>query len=107
MFYAPAGNTIRVGLVTCTIVLSMTLLFLLPALYNGFPLVYGDSASYLLRYAPEGSIGYYIFNRIFDMRVSPWPGIVLQSLIVSWTIWQFISALFNIADFPRMFLLAA
>jgi len=107
MFYAPAGNTIRVGLVTCTIVLSMTLLFLLPALYNGFPLVYGDSASYLLRYAPEGSIGYYIFNRIFDMRVSPWPGIVLQSLIVSWTIWQFVSALFNIADFPRMFLLAA
>jgi hypothetical protein len=81
-----AGNTVRLGLVTCTIVLSMTLLFLLPALYNGFPLVYGDSASYLHGHTPSHSMGYYIFNRIFDMRVSPWRGVVLQSLIVSWTI---------------------
>jgi hypothetical protein len=106
MFYAPAGNTTRVGLIICTIVLSMTLLFLLPALYNGFPLVYGDSGNYLLGHMASHSVGYYIFNRVFDMGVSPWPGIVLQSLIVSWTIWQFASALFDIADFPRMFLLA-
>jgi hypothetical protein len=40
------------------------------------------------------------------MKVSPWPSIVMQSLIVSWTIWRFASALFDITDFPRMFLLA-
>jgi hypothetical protein len=100
------GNKIRVGMFTCAIVLSMSFLLLIPALYNGFPLVYGDSASYLLGHTPYRSVGYYIFNRIFDMKVSPWPGVVLQSLIVSWTIWQFASALFDITDFPRMFLLA-
>jgi hypothetical protein len=97
---------IRVVIFGCTIVLSMSFLLLIPTLYNGFPLVYGDSASYLLGHTPYRSVGYYIFNRIFDMRVSPWPGVVLQSLIVSWTIWQFASALFDIDDFPRMFLLA-
>src|SRR5262249_46707727 len=96
----------RVGLVSCTIVLSMTLLYLLPALYNGFPLVFPDTAGYLIGHTPNRSLGYYIFNRIVDMRISPWPGVVLQSLIVSCTIWQFASALFNIVDFPRMFLLA-
>ncbi len=107
MFHAPAGNTIRVGLVTCTIVLSMTLLFLLPALYNGFPLVFDDTGGYLAGiYIPFRSVYYNIFNWIFDRRESPWPGVVLQSLIVSCTIWQFASALFDITDLPRMFLLA-
>lgn len=41
------GNTIRVGLVTCAIVLSMMFLFLIPALYNGFPLVTSDTEGYL------------------------------------------------------------
>jgi len=89
-----------------SIVLTMSFLLVTPALYNGFPLVYGDSASYLLGFTPYRSVGYFIFNRIVDMKVSPWPGIVLQSLIASWTIWQFASALFDISDFPRMFLLA-
>ena len=85
----------------------MTFLYLLPALYNGFPLVNPDTAGYLTGiHAAFRSVYYNIFNWIFDMRVSPWPGLVLQSLIVSWTIWQFASALFDITDFPRMFLLA-
>jgi hypothetical protein len=102
-----AGNTIRIGLVTCAIVLSMTFLFLLPALYNGFPLVYTDTGGYLSGlHIPFRSVYYNIFNWIFDRRVSPWPSVVLQSLTVSYTISQFASALFDITDFPRMFLLA-
>lgn len=103
MIHAPGANTIHVGLVTCAILLSMTLLFLLPALYNGFPLVFFDTGRYLVGInTPYRSVYYNIYNWIFDMRVSPWPGVVLQSLIVSWTIWQFASALFDITDIPRL-----
>jgi hypothetical protein len=84
----------------------MTLLYLLPALYNGFPLVFPDTPTYLIGINSSSRSAYYnIYNWIFDMKVSPWPGVVLQSLIVSWTIGQFASALFDIVDFPRMFLL--
>jgi hypothetical protein len=107
MIHTTAANVIRSGLVMYAIILSMTLLYLLPALYNGFPFVYWDTQSYLAGlYIPFRSVYYNIFFWIFGMRVSPWPSVVLQSLIVSWTIWQFASALFDIADFPRMFLLA-
>ena len=44
--HVSAGYRFRVGMVSCTIVLSMTLLYLLPALYNGFPLVFPDTPTY-------------------------------------------------------------
>jgi hypothetical protein len=102
-----AGNPIPVGPVNWTIILSMMLLFLLPALYNGFPLVNADTGGYMMGpHIPFRSVYYNIFLWIFGMKVSPWPSIVLQSLIVSWTIWKFTSGFFDITDFPRMFLLA-
>ena len=100
------GNTIRDVLAASAIVLVTTFLFLLPSLYNGFPLVSWDTQSYLAGiYIPFRSVYYNIFLWIFGMRVSPWPSVVLQSLVVSYTILQFASALFDITDFPRMFLL--
>jgi hypothetical protein len=107
MIHAPTANVIRSGLVTCAIILSMALLFLLPALDNGFPFVFPDTDGYLLGlHSTFRSVGYTIFNYIFDMRVSPWPGVVLQSLIVSWTIWQFASVLFDITGITSMLSLA-
>jgi hypothetical protein len=107
MIHAPAGNTIRRGLVACTIILSMGLLFLLPALYNGFPFVFWDTVSYLpWENSIHRPIYYNLYTWIFDMKVSPWPSTVLQSLIVAWTIWRCASVLFDISDIPRMLLLA-
>lgn len=40
------------------------------------------------------------------MKVSPWPGVVLQSLVVSWTIWQFASVLFGITGTIHLLSLA-
>jgi hypothetical protein len=107
MNHAPAGNPIRRGLVDCTIILSMGLLFLLPALYNGFPFVFWDTVSYLpWENSVHRPIYYNLYTWIFDMKVSPWPSTVLQSLIVAWTIWRCASVLFDITDIPRMLSLA-
>jgi hypothetical protein len=94
--------------VRLAIILSMTTLFLLPALDNGFPFVFADTGGYLIGIAhPVFRSTYYtIFNRIFDLRWSPWPGIVIQSLACSWTIWCFSSSLFNINDPFRLLVLA-
>ena len=101
MIDALTNKVIRSGLLTCTIVCLMAFMFLLPALYNGFPFVFFDTGSYLLGlHTVYRSVYYTIYNWIFDMKMSPWPGVVLQSLIVSWTIWQFASGLFDITDFP-------
>src|SRR5437868_5113786 len=44
---ASARNGIRVHFIACTIILAMAVLFLLPALDNGFPFVFADSGTYL------------------------------------------------------------
>jgi hypothetical protein len=117
---------ISVHFTTFTIILAMTVLFLLPALDNGFPFWYPDASEYVGGYGlthvnPSRSIYYILFTRIFDVPIlvpsttswtpwnvkgwSPWPSVVLQSLITAWVIWRFASALFNLnTAFPLVLL---
>ena len=89
MFY-PLTKTgaIHVYLITFTIILVIAVLFLLPALINGFPLVFYDTDEYVYaaahRYLPEDRPVYYsIFTMIFDLRRSPWPSVIFQSLVTA------------------------
>jgi hypothetical protein len=98
-------NCIRIC-ITWSIILIMAVLFLLPAIDNGFPFIFPDSGVYLggvgLTHIPEHEPIYYVwFTRILDLPIflrssngqiqlkgwSPWPSVVLQSLITAWMIW--------------------
>jgi hypothetical protein len=127
MLSAPAKKVFRMNFVTGTIISVMAVLFLLPALDNGFPFVYPDDSIYLggggLSHVPQArSIYYAWFIRVFDLPIlvhsstsqtpwhlkgwSPWPSVALQSLITAWMIWLFASALFTLTSKYRLLLLA-
>jgi hypothetical protein len=64
------------------------LLLCWPAFYNGFPLVYGDSASYIETLDPRKAhwarpVFYTLFLFPFHWRVWLWPTIFAQSLLVA------------------------
>src|SRR6266481_9191740 len=107
MFDAISKNGIHVHLITSTVVLAMAVLFLLPALDNGFPFVFPDTGTYLggagLAHIPQSRPIYYAwFTRAFDLRLSPWPSVVVQSLITAWMIWRFAWALFGLTAASRL-----
>ena len=127
MLSAPAKKVFRMNFVTGAIISVMEVLFLLPALDNGFPFVYPDDSIYLggggLSHIPQArSIYYAWFTRVFDLPIlvhsstsqtpwhlkgwSPWPSVALQSLITAWVIWLFASALFTLTPKSRLLLLA-
>ena len=127
MFNASTNDGVRTLLSMCTIILSMTVLFLLPALDNGFPFVYPDAGAYLggggLTHIPQTRPIYFAwFTRAFDLPIlvhsstsqtrwqlqgwSPWPSVVVQSLITAWMIWRFASAVFGLNTASRLLLLA-
>ena len=73
-----------------------------PALYNGFPLLYPDSMTYLddgptvaravflhqfSAYYGMRSFFYSLGILPFHWNVSPWPIVALQSLLVAWVLW--------------------
>src|SRR6516225_1596757 len=118
---------IRTHFIACTTILFMAVLFLLPALDNGFPFLYSDSYYYLggagLSHIPPNRPIYYAwFTRVFDLPIlvhsstnqipwhlkglSPWPSVAAQSLITAWIIWLFASALFRLTETSRLLLLA-
>jgi len=127
MFITSANKVIRVHFITCTIILIMAALFLLPALDNGFPLVFPDTGAYLggggLTHIPQSRPIYYAwFTRAFDLPIlvhsptsqtpwhlkgwSPWPSVLVQSLITAWMIWRFASAVFGLNTASRLLFLA-
>lgn len=64
------------------------LLFCWPAFYNGFPLVYGDTASYLDSIDPSKTlwarqIFYTALLRLLHWRISLWPAIFAQALVTA------------------------
>lgn len=73
-----------------------TLLLLVPAIWNGFPLLFYDTGAYLGRYffdvlSPGRSAAYGLFigaTRWPDF----WPAVILQSLLTVWTIALFLRA---------------
>lgn len=69
-------------------ILIAALLLCWPAFYNGYPLVYGDSASYLDTIDPRKAfwprpVFYTVFLRPLHWGVWLWPTIFVQSLIVA------------------------
>src|SRR5207247_9064309 len=97
------------------------------AVDNGFPCVSPDTGAYLggagLTHIPQDRPIYYAwFTRIFDLPIlvhssssqtvrhlkgwSPWPSVVLQSLITACMIRRFASALFGLTAASRPLLLA-
>jgi hypothetical protein len=104
------SNTTRMHFVACTMILLMAALFLLAALYNGFPFVYPDTGGYLGAYGimgtPMRTPYYTIFNRLVDLHISLWPTVILQSLMAAWMIWRSSSALFGIYGPLRLLALA-
>jgi hypothetical protein len=113
-------NGIRIC-ITGTIISTMAMLFLFPAIDNGFPFIFPDSGGYLgdrglTHITGERPIYYTWFTRVLDLPIflrssngqiqvkgwSPWPSVVLQSLITAWMIWLFASALFELTRASRL-----
>jgi hypothetical protein len=127
MVYMLVRNVTREQFTICAILLGMAVLFLLPALDNGFPFVYPDTGDYLggsglSHIRPDRPMYYAWFTRLFDLPIlvpsstsqtpwnlkgwSPWPSVVLQSLITAWVIWRFASTLFRLTAAFRLLFLA-
>ena len=75
------------GAATLTI-LGVTLALLLPALYNGYPILFSDTADYLLRSrslvaSPIRAPGYALWIRLTSSGATLWLPIVAQSLFLA------------------------
>ena len=72
-------------------IIAAALVLLLPALINGYPLIYPDSAIYIhqgLSFTATGpwAMGYALFLRPFAQFGMLWPAIAAQALVASWAI---------------------
>lgn len=68
------------------------LLLLLPAIYNGYPLVFSDTGTYIqsgmeLLVPDDRPIVYGLFLRVFSFGLSLWFVLYFQSLIVVYCLW--------------------
>jgi hypothetical protein len=92
----------RSSLLSASAVLLATLLFLWPAVYNGFPLLMADSMTYIADGLPVArAIFLHRFSEYYGMRsliyslgifpfhwnVTPWPIAFFQSLLAAWVLW--------------------
>jgi hypothetical protein len=90
------------GALRCGAVLLGALFLAWPALYNGFPLLYPDSMTYLAsgrvvakalflhrlsEYYGVRSFFYSLVILPFHWNVSPWPIVALQCLLVAFVVW--------------------
>jgi hypothetical protein len=99
----PAGKARGRGAIANTAaVLLGALMLAWPAFYNGFPLLYPDSMTYLddgrivaraiflhqlSDYYGMRSFFYSLGILPFHWNISPWPIVALQSLLVAWVLW--------------------
>jgi hypothetical protein len=99
MLSAPRqGKSAVHPLLTIAAILGVALLFCWPAFYNGFPLVYGDTASYLDTIDPRKTmwarqVFYTGFLRLLHWRISLWPAVLVQSLITAHLLYLAVRAL--------------
>jgi len=75
-------------------------ILMLPAFYNGFPLVYSDTGTYIesgmLMYLPvDRPIFYGLFIKFFSFGVSLWWVVFFQCLMLSFVIHQLLSSFLN------------
>ena len=92
----------RLGVLRCGAVLFGALFLAWPAFYNGFPLIYPDSMTYLSdgrvvaralflhqlsEYYGVRSFFYSLVILPFHWNISPWPIVALQCLLVAFVVW--------------------
>jgi hypothetical protein len=99
MLPAPTqGKATRHPLLTIAAIAGVAVLFCWPAFYNGFPLVYGDTASYLDTIDPRKTlwarqIFYTGFLRLLHWHISLWPAVLVQSLLTAHLLYLTLRAL--------------
>lgn len=104
----------RFGLsgVHLTIVILTAFVVVLPAIYNGFPLLYSDSGNYIdhafsLIPSVDRPIGYSYFIRSVTWLASIWPIAFFQGLIGSWLIFLLLRVFLPAKILVRTFLIAS
>ncbi len=81
--------------------LAGTLLLLIPALINGYPMIYSDTSTYLasgftMQPPMDRPMTYGLFIRLFSLNgISLWPVIIVQSFILSWLIYELVFRIFG------------
>lgn len=88
------------GFKNLAILIAGTILLLLPALLNEYPMIYSDTSTYLasgfqLQPPMDRPMTYGLFIRLFSLNgISLWPVIFTQSFILSWLIFRLTCLLF-------------
>jgi hypothetical protein len=82
------------------------------ALYNGYPLTFWDTRAYVehagtLMPRADRLIGYSLFIRAFSLRLTLWPVVVAQCLLVAWLLWRTLRTLYSRASGASYLLLMA
>lgn len=88
----PPRERARTVLAAATIV-AFTVVLLLPALFNGYPILFSDTADYLLRSetllpSPIRAPGYAFWLRFASAGATLWLPIIAQSLMLAALVWQ-------------------
>lgn len=83
-----------------SIVLLGTLILSLIGLYNGYPLVYSDTGTYIYSgfdvFIPnDRPVMYGLFLRFFSFKTSAWFVIIVQNLITSYVLYELFSGLYK------------
>jgi hypothetical protein len=78
---------------------SAAVLLLWPALWNGFPIVFADTGTYLTQAIHhvagwDRPVFYSLFMLPLHLTVTLWPVIMVQALLASWVLWLVARALF-------------
>lgn len=76
-----------------------SIIFLSPAFFNGFPLVYSDTGTYIqsgmdLFIPKDRPVFYGLIIRLFSLKTTLWSVLIFQSLVFTYVLWQ-ISKLIN------------
>jgi len=87
-----------------------SIILIIPALWNGYPLVYSDTGTYILAFPSHNipvdrAIGYSIYIQIIGMRVSLWPIIFSQALILVFLIDLVLKSIISIGFRSRLAIL--
>jgi hypothetical protein len=74
-------------------IVALTVLLLLPALFNGYPILFPDTADYLLRSqtlipSPLRALGYALWLRLAGGGTSLWLPVIAQSLLLAALVWR-------------------
>jgi hypothetical protein len=91
-------------------ILSGTFILMLIAFYNGYPLVYSDTGTYIWSgfrpFIPvDRPVFYGLFVRHISLAFSLWPVILVQNFITSWVIYEVVAHFFPVHKRWHIFLL--